>query len=394
MNLVRSLLPRTALAALAVALAVPAAQAACCYFSAKDQDVLQPSQKAFITWDEKEKVETFTVQPKFEGNAKDFGMVIPTPSRPKLDEISRDFFKELAVFTILEPMDLTKYKQIRRLARSGGAGRPEAERSRAVRVLEAGVVGTLEYKIVQADEASVLFKWLEENAYSYAGDEKTLDLYIKKGWYFTVMKIDPVQMKKRDDGSYEGEVTPTRFTFSSEKLVYPLKITQLSVKDRTEALLYVLADEKMDLPEDSSWQLTFAPMWSQATSFAIPEKVTAGEKAWQDHLKDRIPKLAERAGFLRSKGREPGKLEYAKRLGDADMEVLAGTRPYNRQAPKEDVEKLKVLQGHLKKGKFLTKIRKVFAKDEMEEDLVFIRAAVGEKQDDIEYFSILPTSPP
>ena len=388
--------PCTVLAALAAAsLAVPTAQAACCYFSAKDQDVLQPSQKAFITWDEKEKVETFTVQPKFEGNAKDFGMVIPTPTRPKLDEISRDFFKELAVFTILEPMDLTKYKQmIRRLAASPTASSGGAVKRAAVRVLEAGVVGTLEYKIIQADEASVLFQWLKDNAYSYAGDEKTLELYIKKGWYFTVMKIDPVQMKKRDDGSYEGEVTPTRFTFASEKLVYPLKITQLSVKDRTEALLYVLADEKMDLPEDSSYQLTFAPMWSQATGFAIPEKVTEAEKAWQDHLKDRIPKLAERAGFLQSKGRQPGKLEWAKRLGDADMEVLAGTRPYNREAPKEDVEKLKLLKGHVKKGQFVTKLRKVFSKDEMNDDLEFVRARVGEKDDDIEYVSILPTSPP
>ena len=28
-------------------------------------------------WDDKEKVETFTVQPQFEGKAADFGMVIP-----------------------------------------------------------------------------------------------------------------------------------------------------------------------------------------------------------------------------------------------------------------------------------------------------------------------------
>ena len=86
------------------------ARAACCYFAAKDKDVLQPAQKAFITWDPVEKVEIFTVQPKFEGNAADFGMVIPTPSRPKLDEMPRDFFKQLAVFTILEPMALDKYK--------------------------------------------------------------------------------------------------------------------------------------------------------------------------------------------------------------------------------------------------------------------------------------------
>src|SRR3981081_334915 len=53
----------------------PPVYSACCYFSAKDKDVLQPAQKAFITWDPAENVETFTVQPKFEGNAADFAMV-------------------------------------------------------------------------------------------------------------------------------------------------------------------------------------------------------------------------------------------------------------------------------------------------------------------------------
>src|SRR3954464_15716954 len=97
--------PLLVAAAGALALAVwlpPPADSACCYFSAKDKDVLQPAQKTFITWDPDEQVESFTVQPKFEGNALDFGMVIPTPSKPKLDEMPRDFFKELAVFSILK----------------------------------------------------------------------------------------------------------------------------------------------------------------------------------------------------------------------------------------------------------------------------------------------------
>src|SRR6478672_3280174 len=91
------------LATIAVATQLPAA---CCYFSAQNADILQPAQKAFLTWDPVEKIETFTVQPKFEGNAADFGMVIPTPSQPKLHEMPRDFFKDLAIFTILEPMDI------------------------------------------------------------------------------------------------------------------------------------------------------------------------------------------------------------------------------------------------------------------------------------------------
>jgi hypothetical protein len=42
----------------------------------------------------------------------------------------------------------------------------------------------------------------------------------------------------------------------------------------------------------------------------------------------------------------------------------------------------------------LTKLRKVFSKDEISDDLEFVRAKVGEKDDNIDYFSILPTSPP
>src|SRR5438094_6105914 len=89
-------------AALAMLSAGSTAQAACCYFSAKNADILQPAQKVFITWDPSEKIETFTVQPKFEGNALDFGMVIPTPSQPKLHEMPKEFFKHLAIYTILK----------------------------------------------------------------------------------------------------------------------------------------------------------------------------------------------------------------------------------------------------------------------------------------------------
>src|SRR3954468_14865259 len=76
------------------------ADAACCYFSAKNADILQPAQKVFITWDPVKQMETFTVQRKFEGNALEFGMVMPTPSQPKLHEMPRDFFKNLAIYSI------------------------------------------------------------------------------------------------------------------------------------------------------------------------------------------------------------------------------------------------------------------------------------------------------
>src|SRR3977135_1805815 len=91
-------------------MAAPAVDSACCYFSAKNADILQPAQKVFITWDPEAKAETFTVQPKFEGNALDFGMVIPTPSQPKLHEMPRDFFKHLAMYSILKKREFPHSK--------------------------------------------------------------------------------------------------------------------------------------------------------------------------------------------------------------------------------------------------------------------------------------------
>jgi len=368
------------------------AESACCYFAAKDKDILQPAQKAFLTWDAAEKVETFTVQPKFEGNAVDFGMVIPTPARPKLDEMPREFFKELAVFTILEPMDIGKYKQFRFPKSEAKDSNRPTERP-TVKVLEAGVVGSLDYKIIQASKADDLYEWLKDNKYSYSGDEATLDFYIKKSWFFTVMKIDPMQMKKKD-GSYEGEVTPTRFTFASEKLVYPLKITQISVKDKTEALFYVQAAHKVDLPGDFSYEFTWTPMWNQAAGFAIPEKLTKQESEWQKHVQPTVQDDIKKVNDLRTKKHEPATLEWAKKITEKDVGLLEGKEKYNREAPKEDIEKLKLLKGHVKKGQFVTKLRKVFAKDEMSDDLEFVRVRVGDKDDDIECCSILPTSPP
>jgi hypothetical protein len=441
------------------------AESACCYFSAKDADILQPAQKVFITWDPREQVESFTVQPKFEGNARDFGMVIPTPSRPRLDEMPRDFFKELAVYTILKKREQphSKLLPVREekflLDRAAGDGK-DAERREirksSVKVLEAGIVGSLDYKIITADRADDLFSWLKENHYSYAGDEATLDFYVKKKWLVTVMKIDTMQMKKNKDGSYTGDVTPTRFQFASTKLIYPLKITQLSVRDKTEALFYVQAPTKVDLPGDMTYQFQWLPMiqnaqgWYAKGIFGTHELPGQADD-WLKDTKDLAPALLQKGqelGFIFVSGQRPqpnkqGRiattLEWAKRLTAADIKVVRGQAAYSeklpdpdegftaadtkdekkaeavykvirerlakyqkerpggylvREAPADDLKGLKILGGHLKEGQFLTKFRKSFTKGEMDDDLLIVPAQLGKAEDHSEYEEVLPTSPP
>src|SRR5437667_485421 len=143
-----------------------AADAACCYFSAQNADILQPAQKVFITWDPVKQQETFTVQPKFEGNALDFGMVIPTPTQPKLHEMPRDFFKHLAVYSILKKREFPRSKllpaeavRLRSVTASNmsslGSVVTLAKKNDepTVRVIESGIVGSLDYKIIEARRA-------------------------------------------------------------------------------------------------------------------------------------------------------------------------------------------------------------------------------------------------
>ncbi|MEK7867307.1 MAG: DUF2330 domain-containing protein [Planctomycetota bacterium] len=297
------------------------ADAACCYFAAQEKDINQPGQKAFITWVPEEKLESFTVQPKFEGNAVDFGMVIPTPSQPKLDEMPRDFFKDLAIYTILMPVPqpIWLMPPPMKLQQRGGSddktkGHALGEKNHGVKVLEAGVVGSLDYKIITAETPDGLYAWLKENGYIYSGDEATLGFYIEKKWFFTVMKIDPQQMKKNADGSYTGEVTPTRFTFTSEQCIYPLKITQISVKDKTDALLYVQAPQQMDLQGDLSWKHSFRVMWLTymlgCGANEQQQQELAARQQWVNDKKAKDPAY------------ETTKLEWARKLAEADLSVL------------------------------------------------------------------------
>jgi hypothetical protein len=411
MNLRRAL-AAALVAAAALAGAAPAS-AACCYFSALNSDIAQPAQKVFITWDPEKKQETFTVQPKFEGNALDFGMVIPTPTQPKLHEMPRAFFKHLAVFTVLKkaPGGFGGKGGGGKGAKGGGGDDTEVP---SIKILETGVVGSLEYKIIEAGRADDLFQWLKDNKYNYAGDEATLNHYIKQKWIFTVMKIDTMQMKKNKEGTYDGEVTPTRFTFSSEKLVYPLKITQISVKDKTEALFYVQAPFKTDLKGDFSYQHTWVPMLlatakkgSKMPNYNLPGK--AGQ--WLQDIETLIPGLLDKNRELgwefkprtrpgpNAQGRIPTTMEWAKKLTEKDIAVLKGDAPYSeprakRVAPEEEVKALMHLLGHLQEGTFITKFRKTFTRGEMGDDLEIVAARLGEHEDSSEYEQILPSSPP
>jgi hypothetical protein len=259
-----------------------------------------------------------------------------------------------------------------------------------------------------------------------------------------------MQMKRNKDGTFAVEVSPTRFSFTSEKLIYPLKITQISVRDKTEALFYVQAPYKVDLPGDMTYQYMWIPSLQGAvgcTSTGIP----GGGDGWLKAFGPQIPALmaqAEKLGFRFQPGQRPGPnkdgrimttMEWARKLTANDMKVLTGKAPYSetvpdvdagftiadtkdpargkaiakvirerleksrkshpdgylvRHIPANDLKEMQQLAGHLTEGLFITKFRKIFTRGEMNDDLLIVPARYNDAEDRTEYEEMLPTSPP
>jgi hypothetical protein len=120
-------------------------------------------------------------------------------------------------------------------------------------------------------------------------------------------------------------------------------------------------------------------------------KVLCGEAPYAEKL----PNVDE--GFSQADLKDPKRAEAIYKVIRARLERARQERPFGylvREAPAEDVRALQQLAGHLQSGLFITKFRKIFAKDEMNDDLTLVPARLGQNEDTSEYEEILPVSPP
>lgn len=196
-----------------------------------DYYMRETSQKAVIVHEKG--VETMILQVSFEGDAKDFAWIVPTPSKPKVTESSD------TLFTAIQELATPDY-----YARSYyGSVTPSlmsAEDSKStVAVVETKRVGIFKIEVLASNDADYLAKWLEEHNYQYPSKQSyILDSYIKNGWYFTAIKVDSSLAKESSVNSTlkSGHATPLKFEFKSEKIVFPLKISSV-VADKISTII-------------------------------------------------------------------------------------------------------------------------------------------------------------
>jgi hypothetical protein len=245
MNVTRALcLLPPALAALL--LLVPAPQAAGCAVAPRFGETVQiADESAIIVWDAASKTEHFIRRATFSSAARDFGFLVPTPTKPELSEAGDGAFTALASLTAPRVI-------VQSAPRGGGGGcgcgtvmSPMSVGEANKQAAPAGVVEVLETKrvaghdaaVLQADDADALAQWLKDHGYeSSPAIKEWAAPYVKAKWKITAFKIarddDPAQAgtaksgpttAKAATGAGPVATTALRMTFHTEQPFYPYR---------------------------------------------------------------------------------------------------------------------------------------------------------------------------
>ncbi|HVY47457.1 MAG TPA: DUF2330 domain-containing protein [Minicystis sp.] len=217
-------------AALAVAIAVavglaPAAAEACAPAPPRGGFVDVAGEDAIIAYDPLHGREDFVRRASFRTTVKDFGFLVPTPTKPELAAAPDAIFDRLAEVIAPPVRRVTRFDDGLTLTSLSVALRPGAKSAApavaaAVEVLEQKRVAGLDAAVLAADDASALAAWLAEHGYdARPALAKWLEPYVAKRWIVTAFKV----AKAASDEDRGVSTEALRMTFTTDKPFFPYR---------------------------------------------------------------------------------------------------------------------------------------------------------------------------
>ncbi|MFQ5677739.1 MAG: DUF2330 domain-containing protein, partial [bacterium] len=296
---------------LTVAVSYESGDSYCVIFPQNGRDIFGVAQRTILVFGESEV--SMIPQVHFQGDARDFGILVPVPALPKLSTVGSNIFTEASFMT--QPIirqstggcgcdddGITGPQFLRSVA----DGAIVDESANGVTVIQEQIVGMFQAVILQATSAADLTQWLNDNDYKFdPADAQVLGDYIANDWFFVAMKLDPNQVPPFIDQWWTATTSPAKITFAhaGSTLTYPLKISAISTDERVEVLVYTISKDPMRFPG--------------------------------------------------------AKVEYANKIDEDEAESIAIQYP--------------TISDYIPAGVFVTKLRRTFSKSEMQQDIDVVR---------------------
>ena len=187
----------------------------------------------------------------FEGDAKEFAIVVPVPTfieRKQIGVVDPKTIDHLDHYTAPRLVEYHDEDPCHRLMAMTASAMPTAPMSRAVYDLAAkknyGVtieasydVGEYDVLILSAKESDGLVSWLTDNKYRIpAGAQDVLGSYIKQNMRFFVAKVNLERMK----GLGNNYLRPLQVRYQSLKFMVPLRLGTVNARGPQDLIIYAL----------------------------------------------------------------------------------------------------------------------------------------------------------
>ena len=358
----------------------PAAWAFCGFYVAKaDSKLYNQASQVAIAHSGNDTV--LTMANDFQGEVKDFAIVVPVPVVLQKDQIKvapPKIIERLDAFSaprLVEYFDPDPCQDFTRLygetpfpvAPSATASPQLDQRNRSLGVtIEARyTVGEYDILILSAKESGGLQTWLTQNGYKVPdGAKQLLQPYIRQKLKFFVAKVN---LKEFDKAGFQS-LRPLQIAYESPRFMLPIRLGMINAQSAQDLLVYVLSPKGQ--AEVTNYRTVKVPSGDEIPTFVKTE--------FSDFYKSMFQTSYDR------EGRNVAFLEYAWDMSSCDP---CSAEPLNEEELKQaGVFWLDgsaetpgpVLPGGLRRrspvpdsGVFITRLHVRYTRDKFPEDLMF-----------------------
>jgi hypothetical protein len=193
-----------------------------------------------------------TMANDFQGDLKEFAVVIPVPTFLKreqihvgdkalIDHLDAYSAPRLVEYFDQNPCWMTMFDRVTTARALPAAAAQEADarrqRSLGVRIEAQYTVGEYDILLLSAEESSGLETWLRENGYKIpAGASAVLASYLKQNMRFFVAKVNLTEQSKLGF-SY---LRPLQIAYESPKFMLPIRLGMVNANGSQELFVYAL----------------------------------------------------------------------------------------------------------------------------------------------------------
>ena len=254
------------------------AQAFCGFYVAKaDTSLFNRASQVVLVRDGNRTV--LTMANDFEGDVKDFAVVIPVPTFIEREQINvgdKALIDHLDAYTAprlveyFDPDPCIRYELQERMLSDlpPTAGAAERDRAKAMGVtIEASyTIGEYDILILSGKESKGLIRWLNDSGYRIPkGADKVVGSYLKQDMRFFVAKVN-LEAQKESGYTY---LRPLQVAFESNKFMLPIRLGTLNADGMQE--LYVYALTRTGRVETTNYRTVKLPSNTEVPEFVQAE---------------------------------------------------------------------------------------------------------------------------